>query len=192
MTDKLLRKFNRIFHDRLGAVPYGKWAGQSLFRWMESKDLMCLVRVGTESKESTTPGGLIVIENEPKCEWQRQRDEDGWVLAGWYDSPPKQEWQGVYGTLHGFPEKDGYWFSIVPLVPGEVPTEHLTYRMAEQMGWQKKLSYTEHLRLIQEYRKHLMKKSEQRISDIFDDALVSHVPGVRGGGYSVPATKFDR
>lgn len=190
MTPDLLSRFNRIFGDRLGHIPHGRFLGQPLFQWKESKDLLYLVRKGTRTTETKTPAGIILQQHDPICEWERQRDEDGWVLAKWIDPPDKIEWEEKYGSDFGWP-KDGYWFSIVPVLPGEEPTERMTHRLAEQMVWQRTLGFKEHLRLIEDYKQRKEEQTRKTIAEMIDDSVTYHVPGARGGSYSVPGTKFN-
>lgn len=179
-------QLNRMLVDYMGTAVNGGPA----FRWMRSEDLMFLVRTGT-NRVIHEAELLSAVEDIPECEYRRQCKTDNWVLAKWIAPPPIAEWEQHYGHALGYPH-EGYWFMIQPLRPGAEPDENLTAWCADQLNWQRELGFAQTLSLVMEQEARIERDNKARSDAMIDQLFTHHIPGVRGGSFSAPLTKFDR
>ena len=193
MTPETLQRLNRILCDRTASIPYGEYSGQSMFQWKRSGELLALERIGTKEIEHwSVDHTQCYREQVPICEWRLQRPlypVEQWCLARWTEPEcSEDEWIEKFGKINAYP-KDGYWFSVYPIDLGIDPTEEISARCADQILWQMELGYHKTLKLMRERREAKDQKQDQHIKDMIEDAIGYHVPGARGGSYSVPLTK---
>ena len=189
-----LARLNRILGDALGLIPAGyAESGQSRYQWKRSEALMFLYRTGTRRVEKESPEGLAVILDEPQFVYDKQTEAEGWVIAQWNAPPLPLEWEMQYGAKTGYP-KDGYWFTVLAIRPDAEPSEEFCHLCADQMRWQADLGFEKIVEMMRVRREKRDAHQDSEIRALYDSVLptVPHVPGKRGGSYSVPQTRFDR
>lgn len=190
MTSGELFRLNEILA-ALGRIPYGEWVGQPVYQFKRGRELM---NIHKTSETGLSASGLSFIEAKYKWSHQTSPDDNRWSIAKWI--PPdflgmtEAAWKDKYPGL-AWP-KHGYWLMFQPLKEGYTPTEEWAQWAVNHIDWQTNMDdHDRWNRMIEHYEKP-DREMERICEELTHGETLYHVPGTRGGSYSVPATKFDR
>ncbi len=138
--------------------------------------------------------GLFVPNTAAQFElgYQSHPHDQRWVIARWMqpDCTP-EAWTEKYQGALEFP-RDGYFFIFQPTKEGFTPTEDWTMWVVGTIKEQMSMNASQHLEKIEDQHAAEERSVDDSWGDYVDQTLVDHIPGVRGGTISVPATRFDR
>ena len=189
MNTSTLTHLNRRLERDLGRNPYG---GAKL-RWAFSETLMSPMRVpGYDYK--TNAAGLTVAH--PKYEMRKMNPAfvDQWVVCRWEPPIPEAEWRDAFGYQMEWPKHGDYYPTNVALPAGVEPTLTLTEQVIQAERERENKTLADHQASIQRSLDLSDHYQAGKRADIIDDALPAFgkVPGTRGGGVSLPFTRFDQ
>lgn len=170
-----LARVNNILADKTGRLADGSPA----FRFMRTGELKFPIKTGTETV--TTEGGVALVRPTFEMRPQMPGQEDTWCLARWIKPPDRQTWERDFPTMD-YPA-NGYWFCVTPLRPGKEPTEDWARFVADQVNWQRELTYSQTLELIESHNQRVNDANDSEMRASVRDCFVNHVPGARGGSY---------
>lgn len=179
MEAHTLKRMNRSLKDHLGSNLYG----DPLYKWLHTSDeaLRYPLRV---SESMVQLNGIL--RPVARYEWQRQIEDERWVVASWSEPPSYDEWLSMFGSEIGWPRRGLYYSTDIMLKLGIEPNDAATNDVIGKVKAQRRLTYRDFLDHANAKAEHASNEALRQQHDLIDDAVTAfgNIPGKRGGSVS--------
>lgn len=164
-----------------------------MLKWAYSEDLRHPMRVPGFDFQTNESGLEVAL---PKYELRKMNPalEEQWVICRWEKPIPEAEWREAFGYQMEWPRHGDYYPTNVVLPRGVEPTVTFTEQVIAAERERQSKTLADHEVSIQQALDQSEHYHAGKRDAIISDALPAFgkVPGTRGGGVSLPYTRFDR
>ena len=171
------------------------------YKWVWTPDMEFYVMSGNAytlacaAEWKPTVGGILAPQYDAyrKMRWS---DVYGpcWIIAKYWKPMSEKEWHDLYGAQIPWPRQGEYHaIENLKLLPGREPSDRTTKAIIWMIHQDNQKTYQDHIQEGDQLREQEMQSTMSRIESELTDTLTAFgkVPGSRGGGVSLPSTRFD-